>query len=203
MAIVGGAIMTYSLSPSDLSFLDQRARFTVSEICANPTIVPDEPGIYGWWFDAAVLSAQSERTLSRDGLCLLYIGIAPKGPTEHGRKARTIRDRLKNHCRGRLCSSTLRRTLAALYAVEQGFEIARLHSGKPFMSTADERRLSDWMNEHAKIGFTATQEPWLIEAEILRAAFASEHCRIDEHISPRTEKASSTAASNKVTLMLR
>jgi hypothetical protein len=161
--------MTHSLSADAQRFLSQDAQFTVSDIRGQPSLIPSEPGIYGWWFDPTFLPSQAVGTLSRGGLRLLYIGIAPKGATEPSRKSRTIRDRLKNHCRGPLSTSTLRRTLAALLNTNLELEIGRRPSGKLFMNATNEHRLSLWMDQHAKISCMIIQEPWFIEDELLSA----------------------------------
>lgn len=45
--------------------------------------------------------------------------IEPSAPPKEGIKSRTLRDRLLNHCRDALATSTLRRTLAALLRVDE------------------------------------------------------------------------------------
>lgn len=160
--------MTHSLSRAAEQFLKTEPVLSVSSVLRDATAVPSMPGIYGWWFDPAFLPDQTGGILVQNGLRLLYVGIAPSRPaTTSGQGARTLRDRLKNHCRGPIRTSTLRRTLAAVLATEEGFIISRLESGKVSMSASDEQRLSGWMDGHAKIAYMAAQAPWSLEAELL------------------------------------
>jgi hypothetical protein len=103
--------MAHTLSREAETFLEQAQFVTADAIREKPAIVPAEAGVYGWWFDQA-LGSLSEGSHVRNGLHLLYVGIAPSAPPKDGVKPRTLRDRLLNHCRGPIATSTLRRTLA-------------------------------------------------------------------------------------------
>jgi hypothetical protein len=158
--------MTHSLSREAEAFLRQTPLVRVEAICEDAAVVPAAPGIYGWWFDDSMESV-SAGTLSRNGRHLLYVGIAPSSRPQEGRKPRTLRDRLINHCRGPLATSTLRRTLAALLNVEAAFSIGIGPSGKLMMLKHDEVKLTRWMDDHAMVMWSIAQSPWLIEDELL------------------------------------
>ena len=105
--------MSLALSREAETFLGQVQFIDVAAIRRDPSIIPADAGIYGWWFDAT-LQEISAGCHVKNGLRLLYIGIAPSGTPKYSVKMRTLRDRLLNHCRGPMATSTLRRTLAAI-----------------------------------------------------------------------------------------
>jgi hypothetical protein len=158
--------MAHTLSREAETFLEQARFVTPDAIREKPAIVPAEAGLYGWWFDQA-LGTISEGSHVRNGLHLLYVGIAPSAPPKDGVKPRTLRDRLLNHCRGPIATSTLRRTLAALLNADERFSIERAASGKSQMSEEDEAKLTRWMTEHARVTWLTTPVPWMLEKELL------------------------------------
>jgi hypothetical protein len=158
--------MAHTLSREAETFLQQAQFVTADAIREKSAIVPAQAGVYGWWFDQA-LGNLSEGSHVRNGLHLLYVGIAPGAPPKDGVKPRTLRDRLLNHCRGPLATSTLRRTLAALLKDEEHLSIDRTEAGKLRMSLEDEAKLTRWMSEHARITWLTTPAPRLAEKELL------------------------------------
>jgi len=148
--------MTYSLCPIAQRAIAPARLYTVDEISASPGAVPREAGVYSWWFRSVPPGVPIEETLVRDGLRLLYVGIAPRAPSKGKRRVRiskgkkrvrTLRERLLNHCRGPIASSTSRRTLACLLAADLGFQFFRRSSGKIGMSASDENKLTRWMDD--------------------------------------------------------
>lgn len=138
------------------------------QIAADPTTVPDEPGIYGWWFDEAPPLVEVTGTEFVDGHWLLYVGIAPSEPREGGRASlRTLRDRLKNHTRGPIASSTLRRTLTALMGEELKLRTVKSPTGKVQLINGGEQVLSAWMETHAVVAWSACSTPWVYEKELI------------------------------------
>jgi hypothetical protein len=129
--------------------------------------VPAEPGVYGWWFDDG-LSVPRDECCARDGLHLLYVGIAPSAAPKDGVKPRTLRHRLLNHCRGPVATSTLRRTLAALLKDEEHLSIERMSSGKLLMAAEDEAKVTRWMTQHGRVTWLTTPAPWAMEKEPLQ-----------------------------------
>src|SRR5579871_3053412 len=155
--------MTHSLSVADSLFQPERL-FSVSEIRNEPSIVPAGAGIYGWWFSGRLDGVPLDGTLSRDGRKLLYVGIAPSGPASPGQaRTRTLRDRLKNHCRGPIASSTLRRTIAAILASDWEIAFSKSSAGKLLISSQDEDRLTHWLDENAQVAWVECPEPWEVE----------------------------------------
>ena len=161
--------MTHSLSGAAQRVLAPTALFTVHQIREDPTIVPRIAGVYGWWFRVAPDKVPLAATARRGDWRLLYVGIAPRAPGSNGRTSkRSLRDRLKNHCRGPMGSSTLRRTLACVLADKLNLQIKRRLSGKYFMLASDESALTAWMQSNAKVGWVAASLPWQIEDELIR-----------------------------------
>ncbi len=102
------------------------------------------------------------------GRWLLYVGIAPNGAKRTTGK-RTLRDRLKNHCRGPIGSSTLRRTLASLLTPDLlDLSLGRTASGKHALSAQDEARLTQWMSTHLRVAWLVHPEPWQLEDALIK-----------------------------------
>lgn len=159
--------MTHSLRACAVSLLRPERCFSVSEIRNCPSIVPAEPGIYGWWFSGELSGVPVAGTQRHDGWRLLYVGIAPSRASASARRPRTLRDRLKNHCFGPAATSTLRRTLACLLQCRLKLQLSRNASGKLCMRTGDEARLSSWMDRNARVAWVCLNEPWLLEYALI------------------------------------
>ncbi len=156
--------MTLSLSSVAQPLLHPSRFYRVSEINAMPALVPRLAGVYAWWFSKVPDGVPHEGIIQRDNLLLLYVGIAPRRPSAVGSVSkRTLRNRLLNHCRGPIGSSTLRRTLVAILGAELRLSPIRRSNGKPSMSSEDESILSRWMDDHARVNWIANNEPWEIE----------------------------------------
>jgi hypothetical protein len=158
--------MTYSLRACARALLSPKRFARVSEIRERPSLVPAEPGVYGWWFSSKLTGVPTEGTQLQRKWRLLYIGIAPSGPTS-ARRPRTLRSRIKNHCRGPAASSTLRRTLACLLKNKLKLDVKRQPSGKLWMSSEDEMRLTEWMDAHARVAWICHPEPWQLESQLI------------------------------------
>jgi hypothetical protein len=125
----------------------------VAGLLADRSKIPDEPGIYAWWFKDALPEIPLDGTLPLDGHHLLYVGIAPRKPRHQGQKAGA-------HCAGVSCaiiwgtgwaSSTLRRSLAMLLKSGLDLDISRNTADKLVMSRSDEDRLTDWLIANAAV----------------------------------------------------
>lgn len=148
--------------------LAPEAFFRADALAADPRLVPSVPGIYGWWFGEALPGVPTDDSLTRDGLRLLYVGIAPSGPRGlESRKVRSLRDRLKNHTRGPIAQSTLRRTLTSLLRGQLGLTVTRRDDGKFAMPAGDESRLTAWMSEHARVAWMPHANPWEVEEALI------------------------------------
>jgi hypothetical protein len=159
--------MTYKINEIARPLLQPAEFHSASEIAVNPKIVPHEPGIYGWWFDEAVADVPRDESLSMDGRHLLYVGIAPNGARGTTGK-RTLRDRLKNHCRGPIAHSTLRRTVVTLMGAQLELSVYRQPNGKFALPPDHEQRLTQWMAEHLRVAWMVYAHPWELEDALIR-----------------------------------
>lgn len=139
------------------------------EILSDRSLVPDEAGIYAWWFDEEIPAVPLDGTLAHGRHRLHYVGIAPRAPSAAGSESKsTLRRRIVgNHLGRRIASSTLRRSLAWLLKGHLGFEIGRNAISKAVMSREDESRLTEWMSDHAAISFLCQDQAWLIEYHLI------------------------------------
>jgi hypothetical protein len=136
--------------------------FTLGDVLDKPSAAPDEPGIYAWWFDE-LPNVPLEGALEQSGFRLTYIGIASYRPGSR----RTLRQRLHNHCKGPIATSTLRRSLAAILINELDLS-PYLKSKKVKLSDDEETRLSDWLASHGRVAWIADTAPWAYETELLK-----------------------------------
>lgn len=155
--------MTYSLSSEAARLLSPPQFYTPGQILDDPRIVPDVPGVYGWWLDGALPCVPMSESIELDGRRLLYVGIARSRAATPERPARrTLRDRLKNHCRGPIATSTFRYTLSALLAYQLRF--TPTSEGRKLRIPIDqEMSLTAWMSEHAVVAWVEHTSPWELE----------------------------------------
>jgi hypothetical protein len=127
-------------------------------------LLPRAGGLYAWWIVSQALAgvpANRHPTLAE--LDLLYIGIAPSGPTSKS----TLRSRvIGNHMRGNIAASTLRRTLAALLIdvlalmpVENGDKVQ--------LPKEQNTQLGRWQHQHLRLTWHAAPTPWLLECAVI------------------------------------
>ncbi|WP_085128241.1 GIY-YIG nuclease family protein [Mycolicibacter engbaekii] len=142
--------------------------YTRSEVLTRPSPIPAEPGVYGWWFHQLPTTIDVSQCERKGDLTLLYAGISPRRPPTNGKppSQQNIRKRIKQHYRGNAKSSTLRKTLGCLLAVELGIELRRIGSGTRRTFGAGEAALSEWMADNALVSWIAVPEPWLLEREL-------------------------------------
>jgi hypothetical protein len=159
--------MTHRLRRHAQALLSPKRLFQVGELRACPSLIPAEPGIYGWWFSKELRGVPIDGTHRQGRWRLLYVGIAPSRPTS-ARRPRTLRSRLKDHCRGPAAKSTLRRTLACLFQTELQLCIERRPLGKVWMSPEDEARLTSWMDTNARVAWLCHNQPWTLEEELIK-----------------------------------
>jgi hypothetical protein len=157
--------MTQSLSAVAQDLLRAEVLHRPLDLASQPTIAPAQGGIYAWWFDGCLPQVSRDGCLVRDERALLYVGICPSGAAGTSGR-RTLRDRMKNHCRGPIANSTLRRTLVALVGFDLSLKPVRV-GRKLLMAKDEERALTQWMDEHARVGWIVWPAPWEVEAELL------------------------------------
>ena len=87
----------------------------------------------------------------------------------HQRRPRTLRSRLKNHCRGPAATSTLRRSLACILQLKLKLHLSRDSSGK--LLVVQEEALTEWMDDHARVAWVCCEEPWRFEHALIRKAW--------------------------------
>jgi hypothetical protein len=162
-------VMTHSLIAAAEALLHPERLYSVTELSTAPTLIPQEGGVYAWWFTKAPPEVPIDDTAVHDGRRLLYVGIAPRKPSMAGSvSSRNLRHRLLTHCRGPIASSTLRRTLTVLLKGELDLRIMTTDAGKLKITTADEGRLTQWMAENAQVAWQVSAAPWELEDHMIQ-----------------------------------
>jgi len=159
-----------------MSLLDEITKpvrvWSRSEVLAKPSPVPRSPGLYAWYFKSIPPDVPTDDCVALDGLTLLYSGISPKPPPKNGKKpsSQTLWNRVRYHYRGNAEGSTLRLTIGTLLAKPLGIELRRVGSGKRMtFRKKGEDLLSEWMAENAFVTWVVHQQPWELEAEVIRS----------------------------------
>jgi GIY-YIG catalytic domain len=129
--------------------------WTPLEILGRPCPVPEEPGVYGWYFRSLPCEMDVSACRRVDGLTLLYVGSASN-----------LRRRLCDHCRDR-GGSTLRRTLAALLRDQLELKPGSGTRGNLRIGVDGERRLSEWLAANATVIWAVTPEPETVERQFI------------------------------------
>ena len=144
--------------------------YTSVEALSRPSTVPAEPGVYAWYFDEPPESVPLHGCHQTEEGWLLYVGISPKAPPRNGVPAsrQNLRTRIRYHYRGNAEGSTLRLTLGALLADRLGIALRRVGSGNQLTFGQGEAVLSEWMAQHARVCWTVTETPWLLESQLIR-----------------------------------
>jgi hypothetical protein len=100
---------------------------------------------------------------------LLYVGIArSRAPSPDRPARRTLRDRLKNHCRGPIATSTFRCTLCAL--LKDRLNLMPHREGRKLRLPLDqEMTLTGWMADHAVVARIEHSTPWELEEALIKS----------------------------------
>jgi hypothetical protein len=152
------------------ALFDGGLALTRAQVLARPTPVPAAPGVYGWYFDVAPGAIDTTGCRKVGDFWLLYVGISPKAPPANGRapSRSTLRQRLRTHYAGNAAGSTLRKTLGCLLGDEIGVALRRVGSGARYtFGNQGEQVLDSWMAEHARVTWHETEQPWLLEGQVL------------------------------------
>jgi hypothetical protein len=141
--------------------------YTRAEVLAKDCPVPEESGVYAWYFTEP--PAPTDGCHVHAGLTLQYVGISPTKPPQNGKppSKQRLRKRVRGHFTGNASGSTLRLTLGCLLAEEIGIELRRVGSGNRLTFADGEQVLSKWMAEHARVCWTSHPSPWLFEEELI------------------------------------
>lgn len=125
--------------------------------------LPSTPGLYTWWLTDPSQLSRVPLTPRRDGLSLIYLGIAKSGPNASS----DLRSRvLGKHIRGSLGNSTLRCSLAALLWEEQNWK-PLWPSDRVLLSPKENQKLSHWMAQNLRVAWLPHPEPWTIEERLI------------------------------------
>lgn len=136
------------------------------DLAGRSGLPPKERGLYAWYFSGRIGEVPTEGCHRVGDRHLLYLGIAPSGPASRA----TLRTRIRQHLSGNFSGSTLRRSLACLLAQTLDLQPRRIGgTGRVRLPAEDERRLSAWMTEHARVVWTVHTEPWRVEEQLIRS----------------------------------
>jgi hypothetical protein len=127
-------------------------------------LLPRANGLYAWWIvKQALTGVPANRHPTLAELDLLYVGIAPSGPTSKS----TLRSRvIGNHMRGNIAASTLRRSLAALLL--DVLELTPVTKGdKVQLPKEQNTQLGRWQHQHLRLTWHAAPKPWLLESTVI------------------------------------
>jgi hypothetical protein len=109
-------------------------------------IAPDEPGLYGFWFEPKALPGVSAKgCITKDGFALMNLGIA------------------KNN---RTCTSNLRKRLSSHYGARGGHTPLRQKLESLTGLTGD--ALTAWLETHARVSFVEVPEPYKENRALIR-----------------------------------
>lgn len=75
--------------------------------------------------------------------------------------------RLRYHTQGKAEGSTLRLSLGRILAEQLGIQLRRVGSGKRLTFAMGERRLSEWLEDSARVAWLPCEAPWTVEAQLI------------------------------------
>jgi hypothetical protein len=152
------------------SLLEPPRFFTRTDVLGRPSAVPASPGVYAWYFDQPPPGVPLTGCHFTNDQVLLYVGISPKAPSLIGGppSRQTLRSRLRYHYKGNAAGSTLRLTLGCLLTEALGIQLRRVGSGERLTFGPGEAAISAWMEQHARVCWTTTNKPWLLETQLIR-----------------------------------
>lgn len=137
--------------------------WTIGEVSVRPSPVPKLAGVYGWYFRAIPPNVPTAGCLRHMDFTLLYVGIAPSRLSS----PRTLRKRLRDHCRGNAYGSTLRQSLGCLLSEKLGIHLQRVSDNRITFGPG-EAALSAWMAENARVVWLPMQTPWVAEQALIQ-----------------------------------
>ena len=148
------------------------------EISSSPCPVPEERGLYAWFFKEIPPNVSVNDCVIKDGMTLLYVGISPKNLESK----QNLRKRIKTHYTGNAEGSTLRRTLGILLEPHSGFPLRRVGSGKRMTFThLGEQWLDRWMEANAFVAWITHPAPWEVESGIFKNLSLPLNIRDNDH----------------------
>lgn len=130
----------------------------------SPTAPPKgSAGFYAWWQCPDALPGVPGTPHRSEPLELLYVGIAPVD----ARSRRSLRERLSNHHRSAIGSSTFRLVLTSFLWEREGWELT--YTDRANLSDRDLVALSVWQRDHLHVQWVEVPEPWRMEAAVIAA----------------------------------
>ncbi len=135
------------------------------EFSARSCPVPQEPGIYAWFFRELMPSLPINCSQIFKGFHLLYVGIAPS----RSDSSNNLRKRIRKHFNGDASGSTLRKSLGCLLSSQLGLTLRPTgKKGRLTYGEDGEATLSKWIQDNALVGWVCHSEPWSVECEIIQ-----------------------------------
>jgi len=136
-----------------------------AELLAHPGPTIPNAGVYAWYFRGMPQIVPQEECKKIDGCALLYLGIAPSSEASRA----TLRGRIRQHLKGNASGSTLRLSLGCVLSDNLNLRLQPTgHTGR--LTFADgESELSRWMEGSAFVVWNECPQPWIHEAELIRA----------------------------------
>jgi hypothetical protein len=119
---------------------------------ARPSPVPQQAGVYAWFFKGLPNTVPTEGCTKRSGYTLLYVGMASN-----------LRRRVKNHFAGDASRSTLRQTLGTLL----GMPLVRGADERLTFGVIGEDKLDEWMADNAVVGWWQSHAPQEQETRLI------------------------------------
>jgi len=149
-----------------------RKLWRLSEALERGSDLPSVPGYYGWYFRGLPRSVPTHESYQIDGWRLAYAGIAPcrDNSRQH------LRRRIRTHARGNASSSTLRLTLGCLLR----FPLCRTPSKRLTFGRL-EHKLSDWIEQHARVCWVSSDRPWTIERSLVEGLILPLNLQYNSH----------------------
>ena len=136
---------------------------SLGDIIEDKKILPNEKGIYGWYFKKLPPQVPNREYFGYGQWKLLYIGIAGKTKESKG----TLYSRIfKKHINGNADISTLRKTLGPILRKELGLMPYKKGSGEYrsfWFGKEGENILRDWLIAHARITWVKDDQPRKVE----------------------------------------
>lgn len=128
----------------------------------SPTAPPATHGLYAWWQVAAALPGIPGTPHPTDpAVELLYVGTAPKDADSKS----NLRNRLGNHHRAAIGSSTFRFDLTALLWEREGWRPG--WTDRPKLLGADLAALAAWQRDHLSVQWVECTAPWDAERDVV------------------------------------
>jgi hypothetical protein len=139
------------------------------QVLSRPAPVPRAAGVYACYFTGLEEIVPSSCCIRCVGFRLLYTGISPSAPPANGKEPskQSLQHRIRYHFAGNAEGSTLRLSLGCLLAGQLAIELRRVGSGKRCTFSTGEAKLSEWMDEHARVVWHVCDEPWKLEEELI------------------------------------